>query len=226
MAIESQGVQVRRQSTSSTAQTVAATIAFSTVAGDANDTITRTDAGDFSADGFSTGMRVETNSTANSTRVFTIASIAATVMTLYEPVISQSTGTSITLTGHTLETIGEVVGFNGPSGSAGVIDITHLGSTAKEKQIGIRDEGQLSLDVIFDTEATALHSLLRADRNTREKRIFDIKLTDDGTSASQPSAFYFDGYVTGFSLTGAVDDIIKGSVGIEISSAVRVINAV
>jgi hypothetical protein len=30
----------------------------------------------------------------------------------------------------------QVVSFNGPSGSAGVIDVTHLGSTAKEKLIG------------------------------------------------------------------------------------------
>jgi len=147
-------------------------------------------------------------------------------MSIYETATAQSTGISITLTGHTMVNIGTVTGFNGPSGSAAVIDITNLASTAKEKQIGLRDEGQLSIDIIYDSNATALHTSLKDDRAARTKRIFDIKLTDNGTASSQPSAFYFDGYVTGFSLTGAVDDIIKGSVTIEITSAVHHINAV
>jgi len=228
MAIESQGVQVRRQSTTagSTGQTIAATIAFTTVAGAGNDTITRSDAGSFVVDGFSTGMRVETDSTNNSTQIFTAAAVAATVITVYEDVVAQSTGTSITLTGHDMEAIGTVVGFNGPSGSANVIDITSLASTAKEKAIGIRDEGQVSLDLIFQTETTYLHTALREDRAARTKRVYDIKLTDEGTASSQPSAFYFDAYITGFSLTGAVDDVVKGSVTLEITSSVHSINAV
>jgi len=222
MAIQSQGVLIRRQSSaaSSTAQTVAATIAISATA------ITRSDVGSFVTDGFSTGMRVETNSSANPGAIFTLAAVAATSMSIYETATAQSTGISITLTGHTMVNIGTVTGFNGPSGSAAVIDITNLASTAKEKQIGLRDEGQLSIDIIYDSNATALHTSLKDDRAARTKRIFDIKLTDNGTASSQPSAFYFDGYVTGFSLTGAVDDIIKGSVTIEITSAVHHINAV
>ena len=222
MAIEAQGVQIRRQSTTSgsTGQTVAATIAFSSTG------ITRSDVGSFITDGFSTGMRVETDSTANATRIFTISSIVATSMSIYETAVAQSTGISITITGHDMEAIGEVIGFNGPSGSASVIDITNLGSTAKEKMIGLRDEGQISLDLIYDSNATALHTALKDDRASRTRRIFDIKLTDNGTASSQPSAFYFDGYVTGFSLTGAVDDVIKSSLTLEISSAVHAIDAV
>src|SRR3990167_1470998 len=228
MPIESQGVQIRRQSTTagSTAQTIAATIAFTTVVGAGNDTITRSDVGSFIVDGFTTAMRIETDSTVNSTQIFTPLTVAATVMTVYETVVGQSSGISITLTGHSMEAIGTVTGFNGPSGSAGIIDISHLGSTAKEKQIGIRDEGQLSLDVIFDTNATALHTALKDDRAARTKRIFDIKFTDNGTAASQPSAFYLDAYVTGFSLTGAMDDVVKGSVTLEITSSVHYIDAV
>lgn len=225
MAIESQGIQIRRQSTTagSTAQTIAATIAFSSL----STNITRSDLGSFIADGFSSGMRVETNSTANSTRVFTIASVAATVMTVYEPVVGQSTGISITITGHSMEAIAAVTGFSGPSGSAAVIDITSMGSTAKEKQIGLRDEGQVSLDLLFDNAATALHAALRNDRASRTRRIYDIRLTDQTTAAgSQPSAFYFDAYVSGFSLQGGVDDVVKGSVTLEISSAVRTIDRV
>lgn len=220
MAIESQGILIRRQSTTagSTAQTVAATMAFSAV----STNITRSDVGSFVVDGFSTGMRCETDSTANSTRVFTLASVAATVMSVHEPVIAQSSGISITLTGHTMLPIATITGFKGPSGSASVIDITSLQSTAKEKAIGLRDEGQMTLDIIFDTNATSLHAAIRNDRSSRTKRIFDIVLTDQSTSG-QPSAFYFDGYVTNFALQGAVDDVVKASATIEISSAVRAI---
>lgn len=224
MAIQAQGCIVRRQSTAagSTAQTAVATLAFSTVVNG----VTRSDVGSFVTDGFSSAMRVENTSTSNTTRVHTVASVAATVMVFYEPVVTQSTGISITLTGHSMSAIGQVTGFNGPSGSASVIDITHLGSTAKEKIIGLRDEGQVSLDIIYDTGATALHTALKDDRASRTKRIFDIKLTDNGAVSSQPSAFYFNAYVTGLSLTGAVDDAVKGSVTLEISSSVRAIEPV
>ena len=226
MAIQAQGCIIRRQSTAagSTAQSVAATLAFSTVVNG----VTRSDVGSFVADGFSSAMRVENTSTSNTTRVHTVASVAATVMVFYEPVITQSTGISITLTGHSMSNVGQVVGFNGPSGSASVIDVTHLGSTAKEKLVGLRDEGQVSLDLIYDpaTTGTSIHLSLKDDRATRTKRIFDIKLTDSGTASSQPSAYYFNAYVTGFSLTGAVDDVVKGSVTLEISSAVRTIEPV
>ena len=232
MAIESQGAQVRRQSTAagSTASVTAATIAFSS--GSTN-TISRSDAGSFIVDGFTTGMRLETISTVagfestNSTRIYTVASVAATVMSVYEPVAAQSTGIALTITGHAMSPIGNVTGFSGPSGSAQVIDVTHLGSTAKEKLIGIRDEGQVSLDILFDTASTSLHNAIRADKQSRTRRIYDIKLTDQSTAAgSQPSAFYFDAYVTNFSITGAIDDAIKGSVTLELSSAVRTIGKV
>lgn len=221
MALEAQGIQIRRQSTTagSTGQTIAATIAFNS--GSTN--ITRSDAGDFTSDGFSTGMRVETDSSANSTRVFTIASVAATVMAVHEPVVSQSSGISITLTGHVLQPIAEVMTFTGPSGSAAVIDVTHLGSTAKDKLIGLRDEGQVTMDVLFNTDTTALQTALRADRASRTKRVYDIRYTD---STATPSYDFFDAYVTGFSISGGVDDATKGSVTLEITSAVRSVQKV
>ena len=39
------------------------------------------------------------------------------------------------------ETIPNVVSFQGPGGQAQVIDVTNLSSTAKEKRMGLRDEG-------------------------------------------------------------------------------------
>ena len=122
MAIEAQGVQIRRQSTTagSTGLTSTDTIAY--VAGSTG--VTRGGAGSFIADGFTTAMRVTNNSTSNSTRVHTVASVAATVMTFREPIVSQSSGTTWSITGHDMEAIAEIISFSGPSGSAAVIDVT------------------------------------------------------------------------------------------------------
>jgi hypothetical protein len=113
--------------------------------------------------------------------------------------------------------IAQVVGFNGPSGNANVIDASHLGSTAKEKMIGLRDEGQVSLDVNFlptDGGQTAL----RADRASRTMRKAVIKLNDN-TSDAATTKITFDAYVSGFSITGAVDQVVKGNITLEITGA-------
>ena len=114
----------------------------------------------------------------------------------------------------TAQQVGEVRSFNGPTGSANVIDITHLGSTAKEKLIGLRDEGQLSMDVNLNT-SDAAQTALRADRASRALRKAAIKLTDASTST-----LVFDAYCSGFSITGQVDQQIMANVVLEIAAAV------
>lgn len=117
---------------------------------------------------------------------------------------STSTGFS------TAQEVNQVTNFNGPTGSANVIDITHLGSTAKEKLMGLPDEGQVTFDVNFlSTDAGQI--ALQADRRSRTKRKVAIGLTDTASSI-----FQGDGFVTGFSITGAVDDKLTASVTIEI----------
>lgn len=115
----------------------------------------------------------------------------------------------------TAQKIGEVVGFNGPSGSAAVIDVTNLGSTAKEKIMGLPDEGQVTLDLTYSSTDVG-QVALRNDRSSRTKRKLAVKL-NDGSS----SMFDVDAYVTGLSLTGAVDDIIKSSVTFELTGPVN-----
>ena len=80
--------------------------------------------------------------------------------------------------------IGEVTDFTGPGGQAGVIDITHLGSTAKEKLIGLRDEGQLSMTLNFS--ATNVEQVaLRTDRAARTKKRVTMKFSDTSTSIAE-----------------------------------------
>lgn len=115
--------------------------------------------------------------------------------------------------------VGQVIGFNGPTGSANVIDCSHLGSTAKEKRMGLPDEGSFSLDMLLTMDATYGQNRLRADRASRTMRKCVIKLTDAPSSADDPTKVIFDGYVTNFAITGAVDEVLKATATIEIVGA-------
>ena|SRR3990167_6759336 len=114
----------------------------------------------------------------------------------------------------TAQSVGGVMGFNGPNGSAGVIDVTTLQSTAKEKLMGLPDEGQISLDMVYlSTDVGQI--ALRNDRAARTKRKLAIKLTDGSSQY-----FHADAYCTNFSITGAVDDVVKASVTLELTGPI------
>ena len=110
--------------------------------------------------------------------------------------------------------IGEVIDFSGPGGQANVIDVTHLNSTAKEKMMGIRDEGQLTLTVNHNATDAGQVNLI-ADRASRTLRKVVIAFSD----ASSYFAI-FDGYCLGYSIAGGVDDKVTANVVIEIADAV------
>jgi len=111
--------------------------------------------------------------------------------------------------------VGEVVSFSGPGGSASVIDVTHLGSTRREKRMGIPDEGQISFEVnLVPTDVGQL--LLLGDRADRTKRSGYLYLTDTGGTI-----LTFEGYCTQFSIQGSVDNKIQASVTIEITGEVN-----
>lgn len=110
--------------------------------------------------------------------------------------------------------IGEIVSFNGPGGSASVIDVTHLGSTRREKRMGIADEGQLSFEVNL-VPGNAGQVALRADRASRTQRECVLTLTDDSSTT-----LTFDAYCTQFSIQGSVDNKVSASVTLEITGEV------
>lgn len=113
-----------------------------------------------------------------------------------------------------MQAIGNVVSFNGPGGSATVIDVTNLDSTAKEKRMGLPDEGQFTLELNYDPDNTS-HIGLRNARKSRTRTEFKLTLTDTGATS-----LTFFGYVLGFAIQGGVDAIVKASLTIEIDGAV------
>ena len=126
----------------------------------------------------------------------------------------------------TFTKVAEITSFNGPGGSASVIDMTNLESEAKEKKIGLRDEGQISFEcnlIPSDVGQTGL----REDRASRALRNFKFLLTDDpGGTGSSPTTLEFSAFVLNFSISGAVDGKISASVTLEISGPVTWVAAV
>lgn len=109
--------------------------------------------------------------------------------------------------------LGNVVGFAGPTGSAAVIDVTHLGSTMKEKRMGLPDEGQVTFDVLFTYTDTGIQKW-RECRASRTLCSIAIVLND-----TRVTKIAMEGYPTGLAITGAVDDVVKASLTMEISGA-------
>lgn len=110
--------------------------------------------------------------------------------------------------------VAEITDFDGPGGTASVIDTTSLQSTAKEKLMGLKDEGQFSFTAnLIPVDVGQVG--LRADRDARTLRKFKLILTDTASTT-----LTFAAYVLGFSINGAVDDKINASITLEISGAV------
>jgi predicted secreted protein len=113
-----------------------------------------------------------------------------------------------------LATIPEISSISGPGGTAAVVDVSDLASTAKEKRMGLADSGQLTLTLFYIPD-NAVHTELRTAYNARTLKQFEITYTDTGASTD-----VFSGYVLGFTISGGVDSSVTASVTIEISGAI------
>ena len=127
---------------------------------------------------------------------------------------SQGTKLEINTTGTTFVQVKGLKDFSGlGGGSAAVIDTTDLDSTAKEKQMGLQDEGQVSVNLIY-IAADAGQKLLRAARGTGAKLKFRITLSDTTTK------FEYEAFVLSFEKSAGVDDVIAASATLEVTGAV------
>lgn len=110
--------------------------------------------------------------------------------------------------------ISEVKTFSGPGGSASVIDVTSLESTAKEKRMGLADEGQLQFTINY-IPSDATHAALRTARANRTETNFRMVFTDAGAMQWDFAAF-----VTGFAVSGGVDAVVEAQVTLEITGII------
>ena len=121
----------------------------------------------------------------------------------------ESVGATIS---HDGDPIGEVITISGPGGSASIIDITHLGSSAVEKLLGLPDEGQVTLECNY-VAADVGQVSCRAARAARTSAEVIITLSDASTLT-------FDAYVMGFSISQGTSQQVKVSITLEIDGAV------
>lgn len=110
--------------------------------------------------------------------------------------------------------VGEVTSIDGPGGEASEIDVTHLGSSAKEYLIGLPDEGNLTLDCALLPDDIG-QTRLRNDRINATLRNYKITLTD-----TPATIITFAGYVKGFRVSAGVDSKIAASITLRVSGAV------
>jgi len=209
MAMQSQGVRIRRAST--------ATVFVSTSLDVGTSFINWPDAAaDFAAAGFTTSMVI--NSTDN-TACRAVKSVAATQVVIWGT-FGTTGSTDRRVNGWPMETVGEVTDFSGPGGQAADVDITALLSTAKEFLQGLRDEGELTLSLNFNATDAGQAGMIN-DRAARLRNYYDILFTDYTWSATSfPSRASFWGYCKGFSISGAVDDKVSAQAVIRIDGPV------
>ncbi len=126
--------------------------------------------------------------------------------------VSKGTAISIKVGSGSFTKIAGVTDFSGiGSGSATIIDTTDLDSAAKEKQMGIPDEGSLKIDVNYiptDAGQTACDAARAAGT------LANFKVVAGSTQ------FAFDAFVPTFEKSGGVDKQWTGSITLEVSGAI------
>lgn len=111
--------------------------------------------------------------------------------------------------------IANVFSFSGLDGEASEIDVTNLGSTAKEFRLGLKDYGSFSMEYHPDY-SDAGQTALRAAGVSAALKTFLITLPDTTTLT-------FEGYVKNAdSVSGGVDGVLTGSASIKITGDVTV----
>lgn len=96
-------------------------------------------------------------------------------------------------------------------GSAAVIDVTDLDSVAKEKLMGVKDEGSVTLNFNY-IAADAGQVLAFGARDSVALCTFVITV--------KTKKFTFDGYVTTAEVSGGVDQKVSLGMTVEITGAV------
>jgi len=149
---------------------------------------------------------------AGATGVVEVATVVDAATFTYAASTSIGTPVSAKAMSYRVMYSADIKSFNGPGGSAAVIDATNLTHKAKRKRLGMPDEGQLQAGVNF-VPGNLAQSILREARRRGTRLDFELAFTDEAI----PTAYIgFKGYVMTFSLSGQLDGLVEGSLTIEI----------
>lgn len=108
--------------------------------------------------------------------------------------------------------ITEIASFDGPDITANPIDVTDLLSAAREYKQGLEDGGTLSIPIMY-ISANAQHAQLRDDAGAGTERNYRMTFSDSSTAT-------FPATVNGFTLAGAVDDVLRAVITLKLAGAI------
>jgi hypothetical protein len=112
--------------------------------------------------------------------------------------------------------VGEITNISGPNIQVNMIDSTDLSDETKQRIAGLIDNGEISLDVMWDP-ADAEHINLYSDLVGRASTTFSITWPDSGEEI-----WTFSAFVSQFQPTAAVDDKLTASVTLTTTGAITV----
>jgi hypothetical protein len=170
-------------------------------------------AGSFVTDGFVEGMTFTTTATGNTSTTFTITDVTALEITVTPAPVAVVSPESASFTLSAL--VGEMTDFSGLGGSASEIDVTHLGSSAREFVMGLKDSGSLTVELQFEPGDVGQIFLRQRQDVLSVPTAFVMRLSDPSSTVIE-----FDAFVQGFSISGAVDDKVTASVTLRITGVV------
>lgn len=137
---------------------------------------------------------------------FVLQGVNSTGYTAYT---SGGTATPVTFT-----TIGNIKGFTGFDGKASILDASNFASTAKEKRLGLVDNGQVSFDIDLDLDDAGQ---IAAQAHRDASSVAQFKIVLPGFSTPNVT---FAGFVQAFTRDGKVDALLAGKIDIIINGAV------
>ena len=107
--------------------------------------------------------------------------------------------------------IGEVLSINGPGMGRDPVETTHMTSTERWRTFigGLKDGGEVSLDLNFDPGAAANTSLL-SDLNTNTAQDYQVAWSDG-------SLWTFSALLTAYEPTAPIDDRMTATATFKIS---------
>lgn len=137
----------------------------------------------------------------------TTSTFAIAVDTTGKTITASGTATPVTYTA-----IANTMDFSGFDGSVADIDVTHLGSAAKEFRPGLIDNGGFQCNFNLDN-ADAGQLAVRAAQISSTIKLFKLILPNTNVAS-------FSGYVKKFSAAGGVDQMVKSSFDLKITGPV------
>jgi hypothetical protein len=119
-------------------------------------------------------------------------------------------------------TVGEILSLNLDGLKLNTIDVSNLGNQFRTYAAGLIDSGTVSLEVNLDPDdaqqVTVLGQLDVTAATTRP--VLKSWLITFGTTGNLGATFAFIGFVTDFSVKGAMDSAVTASISIKISGSV------